>query len=197
MLESTFIDNAKNEFQFHNFVNLEESKLLEILTWRNHPEISKWMFNSNPISIKEHLTFCSGLRFREDCSYWLVSKAGKDLGVVNLTNFRKVENTGEWGFYLKPEFFRSGKGLELFYMAQYFFFRILKISVLKGMVQVDNKNAITLNDFFGMKHKWFQELNGIQYSYREQVSTDWSEEFLDKKKMNKCFIEYLQELRNK
>lgn len=189
------MDKARNGFQFHNFVNLEEPKLLEILAWRNHPEISKWMFNSNPISIKEHFAFCNSLRQREDCSYWLVSKVGKDLGVVNLTNFKKAENTGEWGFYLKPDFFRSGKGLELFCMAQYFFFRTLNISVLKGMVQVDNKNAMTLNDFFGMKHIEFQEFNGIKYSYREQVSADWNDEFLDFKKMNKWFIEYLQELR--
>ena len=51
-------------FVFINYVNLNEQQSKVIWEGRNHPDIRKWMTNSEPFSFEEHCRFIDNLRNR-------------------------------------------------------------------------------------------------------------------------------------
>ena len=57
-----------------NFVELKMIEKLLVLSWRNHPLISNFMFNKKNISKEEHLKFINSLVHKKDQKYYLVKK---------------------------------------------------------------------------------------------------------------------------
>ena len=81
-------------------LNLQEQK--EVLEWRNHEDIRKWMYNKNKISLDEHLNFIKNLD-----KYRIYLKIG-DLGVVNFKIFDKYV---EFGIHKNPNKQKVGNKL--------------------------------------------------------------------------------------
>lgn len=63
-----------NGYVFQHFSILSEELLKQILDWRNTFEIRQFMYNTDVISLENHLNFTKNLAQREDCYYWLVQK---------------------------------------------------------------------------------------------------------------------------
>ena len=59
-------------YTYENFVSLDRKELEMILTWRNHAEVRKWMMNTAPITLEDHLAYVESLKQRDDAYYWLV-----------------------------------------------------------------------------------------------------------------------------
>ena len=84
-------------YTYENFVSLDRKELEMILTWRNHAEIRKWMMNTAPITLEDHLAYVESLKQRDDAYYWLVRRGGIPVGFLILWEkvFKKVlENRG-------------------------------------------------------------------------------------------------------
>ena len=71
-------------YTYENFVSLDRKELEMILTWRNHAEIRKWMMNTAPITLEDHLAYVESLKQRDDAYYWLVRRGGIPVGVLNI-----------------------------------------------------------------------------------------------------------------
>jgi UDP-4-amino-4,6-dideoxy-N-acetyl-beta-L-altrosamine N-acetyltransferase len=92
-----------------NFTTLELSQKKLVLSWRNHPDIRKWMIQKEEISLDEHLSFIEHLKTQPDKHHFLVCDAENCIGVINLTLIQK--NSYELGLYANPEM--RGVGTQL------------------------------------------------------------------------------------
>ena len=103
------IDFKTPHFEFINYVNLTEEESHRVWEGRNHPEVRKWMVNSEPFSFESHKSFLNGLKEREDRLYWAVKYDGELIGSFSLHPYDVEKKEGEMGKYLFFEY--RGKGL--------------------------------------------------------------------------------------
>jgi len=82
-------------YKLINFINLNQEEKQLVLSWRNHPQIRKWMKNTEEIPMNEHLKFLETLTTQKNKNYFLVKQDSKYLGVISL-----VENY--LGIYANP-----------------------------------------------------------------------------------------------
>ena len=78
-------------------LSLEEKN--EVLKWRNHPDIRKWMFDTNEISLENHLNFIDNIPKNR------IYLKAEDLGVIN---FKIINDTAELGIHKNPDKKRVG-----------------------------------------------------------------------------------------
>jgi len=89
-----------------NFVSLSSHQIEEVLFWRNHPIIQKYMRNDKEILLSEHLRFIENLSKDPSKRYFYVHENHLGVGTFNLTH---IENdSAEMGIYVNP--FMHGKG---------------------------------------------------------------------------------------
>lgn len=109
-INMSYKNNFETEhFMFINYVNLTEEQSRTIWKGRNHPEVRKWMVNTEPFPYEEHEAFVNRLRERDDRLYWAVSYEGKIAGSFSLHPYDTEKKEGEMGKYLLYEY--RGKGL--------------------------------------------------------------------------------------
>ncbi len=119
-------------------LSLEEKK--EVLNWRNHPEIKKWMFDKNEISLKNHLKFIENIPKNK-----IYLKAG-DLGVIN---FKILNDKVELGLHKNPSKNRVGKIL-LKTAIEYAFDKLNTKKIVLYVFE-DNLKAINLYKKFAFR----------------------------------------------
>ncbi len=125
-----------------NFSDLSPDEKKMVLQWRNHPDIRKWMFTRDEITLKEHLQYIDSLKKREDRLYFLVKKDDKAVGVIDFTNIDIKNKTAEFGIYAKPGL--RGVGNILMELIIGYAFKNLGVSTLVSEVFKENGAAIKL-----------------------------------------------------
>lgn len=138
-----------DEINLINFIdlNLEEKKM--ILSWRNNPEIKKWMYDDNDIELNNHLTFIESLKTFKNKLYFLVKRNEAYLGVIDFTNIDMTAKNCEFGLYGNVDLKGVGKIL-LNAICEYAFNR-LNVTSLHAEVFESNTKAIFLYEKFGFK----------------------------------------------
>lgn len=163
------IDN----YIFKNFVCLSELELRMVFEWRNSEVIRKWMTNTEPIPLKNHLKFVDSLSRRDDLYYWMVYKNNIPLGVVDIFSINREENSSETGYYLNPDFLNSGAGFEFFYYFKLFIHDILFITKNRGLMLKRNMNSYMLITYFGGKIVGTENIEGDTYLLMEMYKEDF------------------------
>jgi UDP-4-amino-4,6-dideoxy-N-acetyl-beta-L-altrosamine N-acetyltransferase len=153
-------------FDFVLYQDLSEEHLDKVLSYRNHENVRKWMFNTEMISAKEHLSFISKLKGSSKV-YCAVFRKQK---IVACVNFDDIGNSEYFvGHFLNPRLLASGIGLYFEYAYLNFFFKHLKAKVIKASVkkqnypmikihrlcdfkEIDRENSIYLNYEFSSKN---------------------------------------------
>lgn len=162
-----------DNYTYKNFILLSGSEKKNVLKWRNHNDIRKWMTNSEPIPLKKHLSFIDMLSERDDMYYWLVFKNGSPVGVVNIFSVNHQEGSSETGYYLNPESLDSGEGFEFYYYFKLFIHSELEISKTSGLMKNNNKNSHMLINYFGGKIKETKQIDGDLYFLMETQKSDF------------------------
>ena len=139
------------EYKFKNFTHLSEEDKLSVWKWRNDESIRKFMYNSDLISLEDHLKFIDSLFNRDDVAYWLVSKKDQVVGVTNLTSIDYQFSKAELGYYMIPEMLNSGIGLDFAFTNVLFAFSCIGCTSLFGGIDKLNSNAIILDTYLGCK----------------------------------------------
>lgn len=186
---------ANDNISIKNFIDLDEETLVNILEWRNSKDVRKWMYNTDIIAKENHLAFCANLKNKDAIGYWLICIGGKKLGVINLIKFDVTNQTGEFGFYLNPQYFMSGLGVNLFYIAIDLFFAKFQLNSIQGFVKDSNTSALLMNEFFGLRHIKYLSINNENYSERLITKEEWTYRDLKYSNINKCFISYINSRR--
>jgi len=138
-----------NDTTLINFIDLNEDTQLEILTWRNHPTIKKWMYTDDDISFDNHLNFISSLEDDRNKKYFLVEKNEQKIGVIYFTNIDYINKKTDFGIYAKPNSKGFGKIL-MSTIIDYAFYN-LKMDRLIAEVFVENSKAISLYKKFNFR----------------------------------------------
>ncbi len=119
-------------------LSLEEKN--EVLKWRNHPEIRKWMYDKNEISLQNHLDFIDNMPTNR------IYLKVEDLGVIN---FKIINDTAKLGIHKNPDKKRVGN--ILLKTAINYAFNELKAKKIVLYVFEDNIKAINLYKKFGFR----------------------------------------------
>ena len=125
--------------------------LAQVLGWRNHPEIRRYMFTRHEISFDEHR--CWFERVSQDpTSQLLVFEQGKiEAGFVH---FRGVSHGGvaEWGFYVAPDA-PKGTGRKLGHSALKFGFDEAALHKVCGQALDFNEPSIRFHRMLGFREE--------------------------------------------
>ncbi|OCL83071.1 UDP-4-amino-4,6-dideoxy-N-acetyl-beta-L-altrosamine N-acetyltransferase [Arcobacter porcinus] len=138
----------KNSIKLINFIDLSLEEKNMVLAWRNSPEIRKWMYSQDEISLNHHLDFIESLKINEDKLYFLVKKEEEFIGVIDFTGLKTKDVY--FGFYGKPNAF-LGVGRVLEQISIDFAFNVLKIDKLKLEVFEDNIQVRNLHKKYSFK----------------------------------------------
>ncbi len=155
LLKNSFkvVDSFKKEkvekvlVELINFIDLSYDEKVEILSWRNHLSVRKWMLKKEPITLEQHISYIELLKEKEDRLYFVVKQYGKSVGVIDFTNINNQE--AEIGIYSRPIL----KGVGSFLMENILEYGFYQLKLKKLLVKVfeDNFSAIRLYKKFNFK----------------------------------------------
>ena len=136
-------------YRFKNFILLSDEEKRMVLKWRNDDRVRQWMYSAKQATEDEHFNYIKTLEDRDDRWYWLVYRGAIPIGVLVLSLDDREKEIFEHGVYMNPEL--NGEGFGLFKEIAYVLFFVFGIKNICGSVQSDNKSALYLNSFLGVK----------------------------------------------
>jgi UDP-4-amino-4,6-dideoxy-N-acetyl-beta-L-altrosamine N-acetyltransferase len=168
-----------NNYQYKNFILLTDEEKAMVWSWRNDENVRKWMYNSDLITLENHLNFIISLQQRTDCFYWIVYKNSQPYGVVNITSVDEEKGFGEVGLYRNPSLQDNGGGLDFYYNYYDFLFFSIGFEILKAGMSPHNDIAILLNSFLGFKCTGIIAANEVKYFYealciKKNIEKEWA-----------------------
>ena len=121
-----------------------------IRSWRNMPEVGKYMYTDHVITAEEHDAWFRRVSNDPSCKYWILVCDSEDVGLVNLYAIDRRNQRCYWAFYIISPNVR-GKGVGSF--AEYFVFRHvfdeLKLNKLCCEVLAFNQPVVEMHKSFG------------------------------------------------
>lgn len=119
---------------------MEERDLERVLSWRNHPDVRRWMYTTHEIGVEEHRRWFEGCCDDPHRHLLVYESDGASLGFVNLKQLGG-EDVAEWGFYLGPGAPKgSGRGLGV--AALDHAFDTLGLQKVRGHALAENERSI-------------------------------------------------------
>jgi UDP-4-amino-4,6-dideoxy-N-acetyl-beta-L-altrosamine N-acetyltransferase len=128
--------------KYTKFQDLSLKEKKDVLEWRNHYDIRKYMYNKEIISLENHLQFIESLKKNKNKIYLKIG----DLGVVNFQIKNKIV---EIGIHKNPN--KQKVGTQLMKIAIDYAFDVLKAEKITLFVYENNKKAIHLYKKFDFK----------------------------------------------
>ncbi len=119
---------------------MKGSDLKQVLVWRNHPDIRKYMFTRQEISWPEHKAWFTALQSDPTRYALLYEENGLPLGAVTLKRLQGA-SVAEWGFYRAPDA-PKGTGLNMAGLALDYAFDALELHRVYG--EVIGGNAVSI-----------------------------------------------------
>jgi UDP-4-amino-4,6-dideoxy-N-acetyl-beta-L-altrosamine N-acetyltransferase len=71
----------------------------QVLAWRNHPNVARFMCDDRPITPEQHSRWMARVLASDTQRYWIVEHGGCARGVVNLADIDWDHRRCSWGFY--------------------------------------------------------------------------------------------------
>lgn len=164
-------DFKTENFVFINYINLTEEQSIKIWKGRNHPDIRKWMTNSEPFSFDEHCSFIDNLRNRSDRMFWAVIYEGQVVGSYCLNPYSSILKQGELGKYLLPAFLGKGLGKTITKEFLYYVFKHDIVREINVKTLIENKKNQHINELCGFKICGQDE----KYIYMKLTKEDFNE----------------------
>ena len=141
-----------------------------IVEWRNDPEIKKWMFNQEEITIESHLNW-----FRKRSSnrldYMICDKqTNLPIGTVSFSNIE--DKKAEAGKMIGNKKYR-GKGYakEAYTLWLKYGFSELNLEEIYGRTMIDNISNIKLNENIGFKKKTYSSISINNKNYEILITS--------------------------
>jgi len=171
-------------YSFVAFQELSIVELQEILDWRNHESIRKWMYNQDLVSLDDHLKFAKQLNNTNEKLYFLVKRDNLPIGVFSLVNIRN--NFGEWGYYLAPRYHNKSLGVEFYYAVLSYCFSYLNFDKIVGYAMESNRAANSLNTLFSFDKRTVSKIGFSELYYERFLTKEiWFNEVCVNKKIQK------------
>jgi UDP-4-amino-4,6-dideoxy-N-acetyl-beta-L-altrosamine N-acetyltransferase len=137
----------KPVYTFVDFIDLNPDEVLLVWKWRNHDSVRKWMYDTSVIPFQNHLKFLENLKKNRAKSYFMVKRNNIPTGVFSIEALGN--QTGEFGFYLAPEFHGLKLSTEYYYHILGYVFYSQHFEKITANTLVGNKAINLLNEMFG------------------------------------------------
>ena len=131
-----------NKIELIPFYDLNKEEALEVLTWRNHKDIRKWMYTQELITQEHHFTFISQLKNHPKKRYFLLNSNGNKIASIDFTDIQK--ESCHFGLYVNPFEDVKGRGTIAMQTICEYAFNTLKVQTLRAKVFAHNEKAIHL-----------------------------------------------------
>lgn len=129
---------------------LSEDKLELVRSWRNSPEVSRYMFSQEYITAEQQKKWFKKIN-NDSNLYFLINYKGEYIGLVDMNDIDYDKKIGENGFYIVNEEYRN-KGilayLILFCLFDYWFNEMGMNCVISRVLHT-NPRAARLVSFIG------------------------------------------------
>ncbi len=132
---------------------LLQTDLLQLLEWRNHPEIRRYMLTQHEISLSEHQQWFERISQDPHKHSMIFELNNEAMGFVNFTGLSKGR-IADWGFYIAPGA-PKGSGQKLGNTALAYAFKQCHFHKVCGQALSFNDRSIRLHKTLGF------ELEGI------------------------------------
>jgi UDP-4-amino-4,6-dideoxy-N-acetyl-beta-L-altrosamine N-acetyltransferase len=131
-----------------NFRDVQSDDLPEILSWRNSPEVRKFMYTRSEIALKDHLVWWNKISQNPKYIYLIYEYEGVPMGVVSFSHIDFVNKNCSWAFYAAPKAI-FGVGPRMEFLAIEFAFSTLRMHKLYCQVLDFNVAVVNLHQKFG------------------------------------------------
>ena len=122
---------------------VKENDLPLLLSWRNHPDIRKYMFTKNKIKLSEHLNWFENATSDPLTHLLIVEEKSWPIGFVKLRRLH-IDDAVTWGFFAQPEA-DKGAGFKICSAALDFAFSALQASKVLGECFESNQASVRLH----------------------------------------------------
>lgn len=138
--------------------------LVQVLLWRNHPDVRRYMYTQHEIGLLEHINWFEGASKQSGRYLLIFEDEGKPLGFINLQE-TAPGGIADWGFYAAPDA-PKGTGRELGKSVLQYAFADLGLHKLCGHALAFNERSIEFHLRLGFKQEGIlrdQHFDGQDY----------------------------------
>lgn len=125
-----------------------------IRTWRNLPEIARYMYSDHMIGDDEHARWFEAATQDPARRYWIVEADGEDVGLANVYDIDLRHSRAAWAFYLaSPNVRGKGVGSYVEYRMLSYVFEERRLHRLTCEVLAFNEAVVSMHEGFGFKRE--------------------------------------------
>lgn len=130
---------------------LTEDDLLQVLSWRNHPDVRRFMYSTHEISLEEHRNWFLSNQKSNRHILLIYEQDDKASGFIKFTPGADG-SVCDWGFYLAPES-PKGTGIRLGVTALEYAFNGLGVNKVIGEALAFNDKSIRFHKRLGFEEE--------------------------------------------
>jgi UDP-4-amino-4,6-dideoxy-N-acetyl-beta-L-altrosamine N-acetyltransferase len=131
--------------------SMTEGDLPMVLTWRNHPEVRRFMLTQHEISLSEHAQWFHRAVKDTTRRLLIVQEFDNPIGYVQFSGVAPG-GVADWGFYASPDA-AKGRGRKIGTSALDFAFDHLKLHKVCGQTFASNQASIRFHERLGFKRE--------------------------------------------
>jgi UDP-4-amino-4,6-dideoxy-N-acetyl-beta-L-altrosamine N-acetyltransferase len=130
----------------------EDSPLLH--TWRNLPDVARFMYSDHVISAEEHAKWFAAIADDHRRQYWLIEMDGAPVGLANLYDIDPAHRRCGWAYYLaEPSTRGRGIGTYVEYFVLGHVFEKMGLNKLYCEVLASNEAVWSFHEKVGFKRE--------------------------------------------
>lgn len=132
---------------------IEEHELEMMLEWRNAPAVRNSMFNTDIISLNDHLEWWERTKQDDSLQYYFYEYESAPYGVVCFKDIDKLKCQATWGFYTSSRAER-GMGTKMLVLALDLAFDDMNMQNVYGEVMEYNLSSIKVHEKLGFERQF-------------------------------------------
>lgn len=153
-----------SESTLANVRPMKEGDLEQVLTWRNHPEVRRYMYTQHEISLEEHTRWFGRVSQDPERHLLVFEIDTTPLGFINIHQIA-TGGIADWGFYAAPDA-PKGTGHALGQAALRYAFDAVGLHKLCGQALAFNERSIRFHLNLGFQREGVlrqQHFDGRRY----------------------------------
>lgn len=128
---------------------LSKSDLGFLLAWRNHPDVSKYMYSQHEVTLEEHLAWFEKVSTSSLHHQFILKINNLPCGYMAFFEDKEL-NVANWGFYVAPNA-SKGVGLILGSLGISMGFEVLQFKAILGEVIEGNEVSKRFHERLGFR----------------------------------------------
>lgn len=140
-----------NNAEANTVRKLLEADLELVLSWRNHPDVRKYMYTQHEITLEEHTAWFKSASCDDSRHLLIFEQKHIPLGFISIKEINK-NGVADWGFYLSPDALK-GTGQFLGRTALNYAFHSASLHKVCGQALGFNERSINFHQKLGFKQE--------------------------------------------